>query len=171
MAIAPSRIKAANDMAIRAGNLVEQAHAGGLRTAEEYAAYLNEQGFKRASGCSWTKSNVLIAINRYRKLGGPADLLERSRALTRGWETRRARASAAEAEKFNAVLEDLHRYGVCTSRQYAMALNAKGIKSPKNEPWTEKSAWMLIDRYRKNGGKVGLVKRLDRRIGRTRRVQ
>lgn len=105
---------------------------------------------------------VQQVIKRYRKLGGAKDLLVLSEAMKRGWETRRARAIAYEAEKLNAGLEDLHRYGVRTSRRYAMALNEKKIKPPVGKQWSEKSAWMLIDRYRKNGGKVELITRQPR---------
>lgn len=128
--------------------------------AEEYAACLNVRGVTRSSCKPWNEAKVLEAIRRYRALGETTELLMpggADRMRCSGVGNKRTR-SKAEAE-LAGVLENLHRYGVRTSRRYAaMALNEK-IKPPVGKQWTEKSAWMLIDRYRKNGGKVELIAR------------
>lgn len=168
MAVAYSRIEAADELARRAGALLESAHSSGLRTSEQYAAYLNDKGLTRPSGLRWDRAKVQQAIKRYRKLGGAVDLLMVSDAIKLGWEARRKRNKGWDA-KLAPVFEEFHRYGVSTARRYALALNAKGITSPRGKSWTEKSVWLFINRYRLSGGKVELIKRVEARIGVTRR--
>jgi DNA invertase Pin-like site-specific DNA recombinase len=82
-----------------------------------------------------TKEGLANAKRRGKKLGNQTNLEE---AQKKGAATN-ARIAATRAEEFGVVLDEVIASGAGTAREIASALNARGHRTARGQPWTKEN--------------------------------
>jgi hypothetical protein len=82
-----------------------------------------------------TKEALANAKRRGKKLGNHTNLEE---AQKKGAATN-ARIAASRADEFRVVLDEVIASGASTAREIASALNARGHRTARGQPWTKEN--------------------------------